>query len=206
MNKFGSLGLVAKVWGSPAEMERLADFDFDFGTFAIGCRVTRRSSPRRNPCRLTLTQGHTAPRFPHNRSLDKTPRTHALIFRIPRSKMPLEFIPLHKTFAAEVRGVDFSKPVPKDVMDEIIRGADKYGVLVFRKTGMTDEAHIQFSKHFGDLDDISGYIPPGVPMSRRTRFLELFDASNLDANGNPLPEHEKRYQYNKVCQNLLRQV
>lgn len=113
--------------------------------------------------------------------------------------MPLEFIPLHKTFAAEVRGVDFSRPVPKDVADELIRAADKYGVLVFRKTGLTDEAHIQFSKHFGDLDDISGYIPPGVSMSRRTRFLELFDASNLDAaTEKPLKEHEKRFQYNKV--------
>jgi alpha-ketoglutarate-dependent 2,4-dichlorophenoxyacetate dioxygenase len=112
--------------------------------------------------------------------------------------MPIEFVPLHQTFAAEVRGVDFSKPIPKDLADEIIRGADKYGVLVFRKTGMTDEQHVQFSKHFGDLDDISGYIPPGVSMSRRTRFLELFDASNLDAAGVPLPEHEKRYQYNKV--------
>jgi hypothetical protein len=142
----------------------------------------------------TLCTPH-ASRFPHNRSLNKNPPTHP-----PRthSKMPIEFVPLHKTFAAEVRGVDFSKPIPKDVADEIIRGADKYGVLVFRKTGMTDEQHVQFSKHFGDLDDISGYIPPGVSMSRRTRFLELFDASNLDAAGVPLPEHEKRYQYNKV--------
>jgi len=113
--------------------------------------------------------------------------------------MAIEFVPLHPTFGAEVRGVDFSKPVPKDVADEIIRGADKYGVLVFRNTGMTDEDHIQFSKHFGDLDDISGFIPPGVKMNRRTRFLELFDASNLDGDGHVLQEHEKRFQYNKVC-------
>jgi len=116
--------------------------------------------------------------------------------------MPLEFIPLHKTFAAEVRGVDFSKPVPREVADELVRAADKYGVLVFRKTGLTDEAHIQFSKWFGDLDDISGYIPPGVPMSRRARFLELFDASNLDSEERVLQEHEKRFQYNKVHSHL----
>jgi Taurine catabolism dioxygenase TauD, TfdA family len=114
-------------------------------------------------------------------------------------KMAVEFVPLHPTFGAEVRGVDFSKPISKDVADQIVKGADKYGVLVFRKTGMTDEDHIQFSKHFGDLDDISGFIPPGVRMSRRTRFLELFDASNLDGDGHILQEHEKRFQYNKVC-------
>jgi alpha-ketoglutarate-dependent 2,4-dichlorophenoxyacetate dioxygenase len=112
--------------------------------------------------------------------------------------MPVEFVPLHKTFAAEVRGVDFSKPISKEVADEIIRGADKYGVLVFRKTGMTDEQHIQFSKHFGDLDDISGYIPAGATMSRQVKFLELFDASNLNTDGQVLQEHEKRFQYNKV--------
>jgi len=112
--------------------------------------------------------------------------------------MTIEYIPLHKTFAAEVRGVDFSKPITREVADELVRAADKYGVLVFRKTGMTDEAHIQFSKWFGDLDDVSGYIPKGVPMSRRQRFLELFDASNLDADGHVLQEHEKRFQYNKV--------
>lgn len=109
---------------------------------------------------------------------------------------------MHKTFAAEVRGVDLSSlsPVPQDIADGLICAVDKYGVLVFRKTRMTDEQHIQFSKFFSDLDDISGYIPPGVPMSRRTRFLELFDASNLDAaTEKPLQEHEKRYQYNKVC-------
>jgi alpha-ketoglutarate-dependent 2,4-dichlorophenoxyacetate dioxygenase len=120
--------------------------------------------------------------------------------------MPLEFVPLHKTFAAEVRGVDFSKPVPREVADELIRAADKYGVLVFRKTGLTDEAHIQFSKWFGDLDDISGYIAPGVKMSRRTRFLELFDASNMDADERVLQEHEKRFQYNKVHLTLLRDL
>jgi alpha-ketoglutarate-dependent 2,4-dichlorophenoxyacetate dioxygenase len=63
--------------------------------------------------------------------------------------MLLEFVPLHKTSAAEVRGVDFSKLVPRDVADELIRAADKYGVLIFCKTGITNE-HIQFSKRFGD--------------------------------------------------------
>jgi len=112
--------------------------------------------------------------------------------------MPIEWVPLHATFGAECRGVDFSKPVSKDVADEIIRGASKYGVVVFRSTGLTDEQHIQFTKHFGDLDDISQYIPPNAPLSRRTRFLELFDASNLDHTGSVLQEHEKRFQYNKV--------
>lgn len=113
--------------------------------------------------------------------------------------MGIEIVPLHPTFGAEIRGVDFSKPVTKEVAEEIVLAADKYAVLVFRNTGMTDEAHIQFSKHFGDLDDISGFIPPNAAMTRRTRFLELFDASNLDAEGKIVQAHEKRFQYNKVC-------
>jgi len=76
----------------------------------------------------------------------------------------------------KIHEVDFSKRVPKHVADEIIRAADKYGVIVFRKTSST-EAHIEFSKYFGDLDDNSGYMRLDTAMARRTRFLKLFDVS-----------------------------
>lgn len=34
----------------------------------------------------------------------------------------------------------------------------QYGVLVFRKTGLDDERHVQLSQLFGDLDDITPFI------------------------------------------------
>jgi alpha-ketoglutarate-dependent 2,4-dichlorophenoxyacetate dioxygenase len=35
---------------------------------------------------------------------------------------------LHPTFGAEILGVDFSKPVPDDVFDEILAAITKVGV------------------------------------------------------------------------------
>jgi len=118
--------------------------------------------------------------------------------------MALEYIPLHPTFGVEIRGVDFSKPLSRDTADALVTAASKYGVLVLRKTGMTDEDHIQFTKHFGDLSDISAYVPPNSTKKQRLRFLELFDASNLDENDEILKEDTKRFQYNKVIRSRLK--
>lgn len=118
------------------------------------------------------------------------------------------------TFAAEVEGVDFSQDLPQDVFDEIAKAITKasysfqikldffltilqYGVLVFRDTGLDDTRHVEFSKRFGDLDDIKPYLTNG----RKAKFpyYELFDAGNLDDEGNPIALDSQRSHYNKVC-------
>ena len=71
------------------------------------------------------------------------------------------YIPFTQNLAADVRGVDFSRPIPHDVADEIIRGADNYGLSLHWND---NEQHIQFSKYIGDLDGIWGYLLPGVRM------------------------------------------
>lgn len=47
------------------------------------------------------------------------------IFIMPHSVPKLNFVPLHDTFGAECQGVDFSKPVEKDVFNEIYDGISK---------------------------------------------------------------------------------
>ncbi|KAK7926491.1 hypothetical protein PG985_003489 [Apiospora marii] len=83
---------------------------------------------------------------------------------------------LHPTFAAEVTGVDFPD-VPEKQFAEILAAMAKYGVCVFRQTGLTDESHVAFSRRFGELDNIRRYLVGG----RRPRYglYELFDAGNL---------------------------
>ncbi|RXK40267.1 hypothetical protein M231_02381 [Tremella mesenterica] len=90
----------------------------------------------------------------------------------------VEVKPLHPTFGAELSGVDFTKPISPETYAEIRKAIDKYGVLVARKTGLTDEAHIEFSKYFGDLDDVTPYQQAG--RTHRLKYLELFDAGNID--------------------------
>ncbi|EAU31760.1 conserved hypothetical protein [Aspergillus terreus NIH2624] len=103
--------------------------------------------------------------------------------------------PIHPTFGAEVREVDFSKPLTDEVFSEIYSAITKYGVLVFRNTGLTDEGHIAFAKRFGELDDITPYLALG--RKNRLKYNELFDVSNVEFDGSILDPESPRGQGNK---------
>ena len=69
-----------------------------------------------------------------------------------------EVIPYGPTFAAEIRGVDFTQPVSVAVARTIHRALMEHKVLFFRDAAMTPEAHVAFGKLFGELT-----IHPFVP-------------------------------------------
>ncbi|KAI1307151.1 alpha-ketoglutarate-dependent 2,4-dichlorophenoxyacetate dioxygenase [Xylaria venustula] len=95
----------------------------------------------------------------------------------------IEIKELHPTFAAEVLGVDF-EDVSDEQFAEIMAAMAKYGICVFRQTGLTDESHVSFSRRFGELDTVRRYMPPG--RKPRYGFFELFDAGNVSTE----PEHK----------------
>lgn len=97
----------------------------------------------------------------------------------------LSFKRLHPTFGVEVEGVDFSKPVSPEVIDEIKNAISREGILVFRKAHLTNETQIAFSQQLGDPDlyNVSAHIKAGRPM-RFPELPEIFDVSNLDDKGN----------------------
>lgn len=66
---------------------------------------------------------------------------------------------------------------------------------MFRNTSLTDDSHVAFSYRLGDLDNTRRYLTPG----RKIRYsnLELFDASNLDGDGEIVPSDSPRAHYNK---------
>jgi len=105
--------------------------------------------------------------------------------------------PLHPTFGAEIRGIDWSKPIPKDVCDEIELAAQTYGILLFKKTGLDNERHIAWAENYGELDSILQFVPRGAK-TRLAPYYELWDAGNLDVNGNIIPGDTRQYEYNKV--------
>ena len=72
----------------------------------------------------------------------------------------------------------------------------QYGVCVFRKTGMDDTAHVEFSRRMGELDDIRPYITAGRKM--RYEYYELFDAGNVDEDGNVIDPNSPKAQYQRV--------
>ncbi|KAG4429003.1 hypothetical protein IFR05_015513 [Cadophora sp. M221] len=97
----------------------------------------------------------------------------------------LEIRELHPTYGADISGLDFSKPIVDRVFKQILAASAKYGVLVFRSTGLDDAGHIAFSRRFGDnLFDMRDFLPKGT----RTRVnTKLADLSNIDAaTGKPM--------------------
>ncbi|RDL38139.1 Uncharacterized protein BP5553_05572 [Venustampulla echinocandica] len=102
---------------------------------------------------------------------------------------------LHPTFGAEISGVDFSAPLTEEVFAEILAAITKYGVIVFRSTSLTDERHVAFARQFGELDDVKPYIAAG--RKHRLEFDELFDVSNVAADGSILDPDTPRGQSNK---------
>ncbi|KAI1757929.1 alpha-ketoglutarate-dependent 2,4-dichlorophenoxyacetate dioxygenase [Xylaria castorea] len=100
----------------------------------------------------------------------------------------IEVKKLHPTFAAEVSGVNFND-VSEEQFSEILTAMTKYGVCVFRNTGLSDAAHVSFSARFGELDNIERYLTNG--RKPRCAHLELFDAGNVSlepaAAGNEKP-------------------
>ncbi|OWZ76730.1 alpha-ketoglutarate-dependent 2,4-dichlorophenoxyacetate dioxygenase [Cryptococcus neoformans Tu401-1] len=95
--------------------------------------------------------------------------------------MTISYTPLHPTFVAEASGVDFDNITP-EIVEEIKEGLAKYGVLIFRKTGLNDKKHVEMSRIFGELDDVKPYNKLG--RINRLAYDELFDVSNVDPEGN----------------------
>jgi alpha-ketoglutarate-dependent 2,4-dichlorophenoxyacetate dioxygenase len=94
--------------------------------------------------------------------------------------MGLTIKPILPRFGAEISGVDIAKPLDEATQQALIAAQHEYGVTVYRNTGLTDETHIAFSRIFGHIE-----LAPLIA-GRKFRFnhRELFDAGNLDAEGN----------------------
>ncbi len=88
--------------------------------------------------------------------------------------------PILPRFGAEVSGLDLSKPLDTAAREAVLDTQSRWGVTVWRNTGLTDETHIAFSRNFGQLE----LAPAPNGRSYRHAHRELFDASNLDASGN----------------------
>ena len=93
--------------------------------------------------------------------------------------MNLTVNPILRSFGAEVSGVDIRAPLDEKTRAAIIEIQNTYGVTVWRDTGLDDETHIAFSRIFGHIE----LAPRIAGRPYRHAHRELFDASNLDADG-----------------------
>ena len=87
--------------------------------------------------------------------------------------------PILPKFGAEISGVDITRPLDEAVRQAVVAAQSQWGVTVWRKTGLTDETHVAFSRIFGHIE----LAPTISGRKSRHAYRELFDASNLDADG-----------------------
>jgi alpha-ketoglutarate-dependent 2,4-dichlorophenoxyacetate dioxygenase len=106
--------------------------------------------------------------------------------------MPLQVRPILPRFGAECSGLDLTRPLNAEEVRQVTDAMDRWGVTVWRNTGMNDDQHVEFSRNFGYLERV----PRREGMRFRLPHRELFDASNLNVEGE-ITQDEAAIQYRK---------
>ncbi|HSV81881.1 MAG TPA: TauD/TfdA family dioxygenase [Ramlibacter sp.] len=89
----------------------------------------------------------------------------------PRAYRHIQVAPLTGVLGAEITGVDLREPLATDTWDEIRQAFADHQVIYFPGQKLTDEQHLAFSRHFGEvitvpqLHSVDGH--PEVQIIRR---------------------------------------
>jgi alpha-ketoglutarate-dependent 2,4-dichlorophenoxyacetate dioxygenase len=103
---------------------------------------------------------------------------------------------VHPLFFGEVSGIDIRKKLTPEEARYVIDAMDRYGVCLYRDTGLSDEQHVAFSRYFGKLEMAPVLLDRDTD-ARRLSLPELFDAGNINSAGGVLEENDRRRSYNK---------
>jgi alpha-ketoglutarate-dependent 2,4-dichlorophenoxyacetate dioxygenase len=97
---------------------------------------------------------------------------------------------LHPMFACKIPALDLSKRPSDDAFNQLREAVHKYGVVVLPDANLPDDrAHVEFSQRWGEVER-SKYRSPHM---RPLPYVEIFDISNLDENGEVVTSsNEKR--------------
>jgi alpha-ketoglutarate-dependent 2,4-dichlorophenoxyacetate dioxygenase len=107
--------------------------------------------------------------------------------------LALSTTPLQAVFAAEVSGVDLTRPLSPDMIALIEAAIADHAVLVFRDQRITDDQQLAFSRSFGDLEETRG---TGISKPGEQRLHPAFaDVSNLDKDNTVLARDNRRRLY-----------
>jgi alpha-ketoglutarate-dependent 2,4-dichlorophenoxyacetate dioxygenase len=92
--------------------------------------------------------------------------------------MPITMRQVGPCFAAEVDGVDMTRPLSPEQVEAIHAGMDQYAVLVFHDQRITDDQQLAFTRSLGDIEHAIGTsLRPASDQRLPTTFA---DVSNLD--------------------------
>ncbi|HQS17833.1 TauD/TfdA family dioxygenase [Reyranella sp.] len=106
---------------------------------------------------------------------------------MPIETRPLQ--PLQPHFAAEMTGIDATRPLTPADVAAIEAGMDKYAVLVLPGQDMTDEQQLDFTRNFGPLQVAANTGMTAADMRLHDAFA---DVSNLDKENRKLERDDRR--------------
>jgi len=95
--------------------------------------------------------------------------------------MTLEISPTGAALAAEIHGLDLSKPMDDRTFAVIEHAYNEHGVIFFRNQKITPEQQVEFTRRFGEIEfNIFGerWSVPGAP--------EIVVLSNITSDGKPI--------------------
>ena len=94
--------------------------------------------------------------------------------------MDFRIIPSNETLGARIEGLDLSKPITDETLDQLIQALGRYGVLKYPKQDLTAQQLRDFAARFGELEiNVANvYQESGLP--------EVMILSNMIDNGKPL--------------------
>jgi len=90
----------------------------------------------------------------------------------------IEVQPLGYSLGAKVTGVDLSRPLQPHVVHQIQAAWTKYLVLVFPGQRLAPQSLIEFTRHFGELDNYSSQ-----PFNRHPGYDQVMLLSNKPVDG-----------------------
>ncbi|MGI9425394.1 MAG: TauD/TfdA dioxygenase family protein [Hyphomicrobiaceae bacterium] len=88
---------------------------------------------------------------------------------------------LHPCLGAEFRGVDFTKPLSDNAVEEILGAWADHLVLIFPDQPVSEEQHVDVTRFFGEPEVFHQDI------LKSTSVAEIFRVSNTDEDGNIVP-------------------
>jgi alpha-ketoglutarate-dependent 2,4-dichlorophenoxyacetate dioxygenase len=104
--------------------------------------------------------------------------------------MPVITRQIGPCFAAEVEGVDLTRPLAPDEVAAIHAGMDRYAVLVFHDQLIDDEQQLAFTRFLGDIEQAIG---TSLRAPEELRLPTTFaDVSNLDRDNTPFARDDRR--------------
>jgi len=107
---------------------------------------------------------------------------------------------LHPLFGAEIFGADLHAAPDAELIAAIESAMAEHAVVVLRDQDISDEEQIRFSRAFGPLE-----LPPHMGLKFQQRGVlqrrirpEMYDVSNIDANGDFLPYESLKMASNRA--------